>query len=258
MKIQRKPKKYIGERVSRLRKERLLTQTELARVLGLSQNRLSEIENGHGSFTAEQLLAILKKFNVPIDYFAAPGETGENDLQNALARLGAGQIGENRETLPSDRLKEVYDVAREILVSAQYPRLIPRLASVIIWGGHTAYGVLNRIRDDLKDLRLGNRFGWFLENTKDALGKISRNSLTDQQLGLYEGASHLLKIYLGPENLLPSKESPEDTLEVGDVSEKTLIDLKETRSSVSRKWRIITRIQPSDFESALRESYEQR
>ena len=39
-------------------------QSRLARLLGLSQNRLSEIERGEGSFTAEQLIVLLKTFNL--------------------------------------------------------------------------------------------------------------------------------------------------------------------------------------------------
>src|SRR5687767_6460102 len=42
----------IVEKVRRLRQENRWTQARLAHLLGFSQNRLSEIERGRGSFTA--------------------------------------------------------------------------------------------------------------------------------------------------------------------------------------------------------------
>jgi transcriptional regulator with XRE-family HTH domain len=225
-------------------------------LLGMSQNRLSEIENGQGSFSAEQFLVILKKFNVALDYFAVAGETGEADLQNALARLGADQAGETRESLPSERLANVSDVAREIMISAEYPRLIPMLASVIVWGRYADYGVLNKIHGDLKKAGLGNRFCWFLEHTREALKRIPRRSLSGQQIGIFDRALALLNAYLNPDFLSPSIAGPEDTFEVGAVSEETLSELRRNSSSISKKWRIITRIQPEDFNMALRELIE--
>jgi DNA-binding XRE family transcriptional regulator len=79
---------HISRVVRDLRKERGWTQAELAGKLGLSQSRLSEVERGDGSFTAEQFLQILRLFNVAVDRFL--GETDRSlQLQNALARLVA-------------------------------------------------------------------------------------------------------------------------------------------------------------------------
>ena len=60
----------IARKVKTLREEKRWTQAELSGRLGLSQSRLSEIERGQGSFTAEQFLTILKLFNVPVTHFA--------------------------------------------------------------------------------------------------------------------------------------------------------------------------------------------
>ena len=256
MKKKRLPRRFIAERVRRLREERLWTQAELAKLLGLSQNRLSEIENGKGSFTAEQFLTILKKFNVPLDAFAVHGETGEADLQNALARLGAEGVGEYRETLPSERLKEFSDVAREILVSGQYPRLVPRLAAVLVFGGHANYGVLTKIREDMKEINLSHRLGWLLENTSAALNRIPPESLTARQLALFVPASHLLRVYLESARFPPWRGDTEDTFDVGAASDQTRVELRKRSSTISKKWKILTRIQPGDFEAALRESRE--
>jgi transcriptional regulator with XRE-family HTH domain len=50
----KKSRAWIARNVRELRKERRWTQAELAKRLDLSQARLSEIEGGDGSFTAEQ------------------------------------------------------------------------------------------------------------------------------------------------------------------------------------------------------------
>src|SRR3954468_5445049 len=97
----------ISRKVRRLRTERGFTQAELAQMLELSQSRLSEIEHGKGSFTAEQLLIIVKLFNVPLSYFAASTVSVGDELQNSLAQLGSTNLAETTDVLPSDRLREV-------------------------------------------------------------------------------------------------------------------------------------------------------
>ena len=61
-----KTKADIARKVHDLRRGRRWTQAELARRLDLSQSRLSEVERGDGSFTAEQFLTILRLFNVSV------------------------------------------------------------------------------------------------------------------------------------------------------------------------------------------------
>src|SRR5262245_44974135 len=122
----------VAEKVRRLRRDRHWTQAELARQLRLSQSRLSEIEHGAGSFTAEQFLLILKLFNVGVSHFAGarPSER-ELGLQNALARLGAVHLQEGDDVLPSERLEDVNDVVRETLI-AGVARQITALGPVLI------------------------------------------------------------------------------------------------------------------------------
>src|SRR6266542_4569294 len=114
-------REVIASKVRSLRGERHWTQAELSKRLGLSQNRLSEIERGQGSFTAEQFLTILRLFNVSVTHFAAERKPSE-ELQNALARLGASHLQESQEVLPSDLLDEIETVVREVLFSAESPR----------------------------------------------------------------------------------------------------------------------------------------
>ena len=83
-----KTRRHIVARVRELRAERRWTQAELGEKLGLSQARLSEIERGAGSFSAEQLVEILVQFNVRLEDLVGQ-QPGDDAIQNALARLGA-------------------------------------------------------------------------------------------------------------------------------------------------------------------------
>ena len=73
-------------KVRELRTERRWTQAVLAEKLGLSPARLSEIERGGGSFTAEQFLEVLRLFNVNVDAFAGPQRV-EDELRTRLPGL---------------------------------------------------------------------------------------------------------------------------------------------------------------------------
>ena len=60
-----KTRQQIAAKVRELRRARRWTQAELAGHLQLSQNRLSDIERGDGSFTAEQFLLLSRPGKQP-------------------------------------------------------------------------------------------------------------------------------------------------------------------------------------------------
>ena len=126
-----KTRQQIAAKVRELRLARRWTQAELARQLEISQNRLSDIERGDGSFTAEQFLLLSKLFNVaPGQFVHEPSDPGLA-IQNALARLGALHVQESVHVLPSQELQEVHDVVREALLDGS-PRIITALAPVLV------------------------------------------------------------------------------------------------------------------------------
>src|SRR5580658_4096332 len=90
-----KVREKVALKVQELRKDRHGTEAQLARRLHLSQSRLSEVERGSGSFTAEQFLTILKLFNVTASEFAPEAQAQDSELQNTLARLGAFHLQES-------------------------------------------------------------------------------------------------------------------------------------------------------------------
>src|SRR3989338_3410321 len=127
-----KAQKIIAPIIKKARLGRGLSQAELAEKIGITQSRLSQIENGNGSFSAEQLITLSKFFNLPISTFDPdkPADP-EAQLRNSLARLGASQLKEQPNLLPSEKLGDVYNVICETLVGGASSRLIAALVPVI-------------------------------------------------------------------------------------------------------------------------------
>lgn len=72
----------IGGRLRRLRKERNLTQAELARQIGIQQSDLSRMEKGEYRVSLDNLVRILKALDLQIaDFFA-----GQTESQAAVQR----------------------------------------------------------------------------------------------------------------------------------------------------------------------------
>ncbi len=82
-------KKLLGAKISRLRKEKGISQMQFAEMLGLSTNALSVIETGNGFLTAETLEKILFHLDIePDELFSFGGlKTNENILKNILKNL---------------------------------------------------------------------------------------------------------------------------------------------------------------------------
>lgn len=60
--------KAIGRRIKSLRKERGLNQTEFGKMFNMSQNDITNIENGKKTISFEALLSIAECFGVSTDY----------------------------------------------------------------------------------------------------------------------------------------------------------------------------------------------
>ena len=157
------PEVSIGTRLRELRRERRWTQQRLAVLLGITQGHLSQLERGKREFTAQQLLTILKHFNVPIDYFSAEKASAGSQIQNALARQGAAHLAESADILPTEKLKRATDTIRETLVSADSSRQIAAVAPVFV--SHAGQINLTRLRNEFATLGLENRLGWAIECT---------------------------------------------------------------------------------------------
>ncbi len=251
---------YLAKKVKELRLERRWTQARLARLLEMSQNRLSEIENGQGSFSAEQLIDLVTAFNVPLDYFVKTLTTEEDRLQNVIVRLGAHHLQENPAALATDRVKDVINAVSEVIAIAKSPRLVTGLALVII--NHAEPTILNQIRYKLLDSGFVHRYGWVLANTLEAL----RSELKDKSVQLpkdllakYRKVERIIDEQLRSPRFVPGlkTESKSEFWAIDDdiTTRQTFTDVQRKSSKISQQWGIVTRIQSQDFIDALRHGF---
>lgn len=243
-------RKEIGSKVRELRKGRRWTQAELAQRLDLSQGRLSEIERGDGSFSAEHLLHIFRLFNVDPSYFASAKTQNRQDdqLWNAVARLGASHLVENDRVLPSQRLQEVHDILREALVRGGSPRLLTALAPVLV--AHANELQLRVVESQLLPLGLSHRLGWLVENTLFALRELSQRKPSPATVAQYRRATVVLSSWL--EALRPeSVPATQDVLDASIRSDKSRAFIERHRSPISARWGVVSEIGPDDFGNAI-------
>jgi transcriptional regulator with XRE-family HTH domain len=235
-------------KVRALRTARAWTQAELAAKLGISQARLSEIERGGGSFTAEQLLEVLRLFNVSIDEFAGPQDV-EDELQNALARLGALHLREVDGTLPSARVGGVRAAIRETLLGARDARLLLALAPVLLANLDAIN--LDVLHDELAQLGFPARVPWLVENVHAALfltrvapGRVAARRWHRAVAVLGEFISRHPAFAEGPPRI--------DHLDAGIRSQQALVQIQSAASDISRSWGVVSDLQPADFADAIR------
>ena len=243
----------IAQKVKTLRKSRGVSQGDLARLLQVSQSRLSEIEAGKGSFSAEQLIFMLKHFNVPLSYFeTVPVDPGDA-IQKALVHYGAGHLVENRALLPSERLEQLESVIREVLLDAGNSRWITALAPVLVRNIDQVN--LQKLHAQFRDYGLHNRLFWLLDNVAQAIRETLEESLPrKQRVDLQRTLSALeaFRAWVSPRPW-ETLEGPEDTLGPGSLAPETRNELRADSSELSRRWRILTPIQVEEFKNALRE-----
>lgn len=82
----------IGDRIRECRKEKDLTQEELAEQLSVSSNTISKIENGQQIFKIDKLSQLARVFEVTTDYLLygkAEGTYHEKTADNVIEQLMA-------------------------------------------------------------------------------------------------------------------------------------------------------------------------
>ncbi len=89
-----------GERLARLRKQKLLTQSELARRLGVTVTAVCYWEQDRSRPKAARLEALAKLLGVPVADLVADASTERSDLQSLVARMRS-QIASAAGTSPA-------------------------------------------------------------------------------------------------------------------------------------------------------------
>jgi transcriptional regulator with XRE-family HTH domain len=240
----------LGARVRELRTARRWSQIELARQLGVSQPRLSQIENGRGSLTAETFLRLLQLFNVGVDQFGVTLEAA-SPIQNALARHGATHLVET-ETLIPTALDEPIEVLWEVLRSPGSARHVTALAPVLV--ANVDRIALRELATRLNRIGRDARLGWLLESLRRAIAEAGTAQRPADQRDARRAdlaASLLLDSgILTP----PPTNAPADLLDPDIRTAKTAERVLAEASPEATRWRIATRIRTSDFSNALEEA----
>lgn len=244
---------FIGARVRELRSARRLTQARLAQELHVTQGRLSDLERGKASFTAQQFLAILRIFNVPASEFVPPSESFESDLQNAVARLGARHLFEVDHVVPSERFREVHAVVREVLADARSPRMIAGLAPVLVEHADTIN--LAKLALELNQIGLERRLYWLVENVQEALRRALGDKPPPPRARQLRRAALTLGQFLAATAVRHRKPAEMDLLDKSARSQETVRELAAEASRISKRWKVATVIQVDDFYEALRQAH---
>lgn len=250
-------RKQISGVIKTQRLKRRMTQSELAKNIGISQSRLSELENGKGSFTAEHLLIVLQLFNLTVHDFIQSKLSAKDRLQKAMVRLGATHLREDGETLPSENITHINDMVIETLLSPSSTRFVTGLAPLIV--KNNEHMNLNVIMRKLLDLGYEARLGWVIECTLESIKERLDGYLPKNVANLYRRAHiRLSQYHLDPNELLSvlNKKSVylEDFFDRDILSQKTVLQVKASRDTFAKKWHIITRITQQDFTHALIEA----
>ena len=157
----------IGAVLRSLRRSRRMTQAALAERLGLSQGRLSEVESGSASLSAEQFLEVLRFFNVGLSTFDPTARRDrEAELQRLVARYGGDHLMEREGLLVESPRAGLYELIPEVLALGR-ARLVSALAPVVV--RHIDEINLSAIAVSMAITGLWRRLAWLVENIHEAL-----------------------------------------------------------------------------------------
>ena len=93
----------VGSRLRQLRKERDLTQAELARQIGIQQSDLSRMEKGEYRVSLDNLFKILAIFDLDLADFFGDGSKTSEQVQQPLSRTDMKTLHLLRELSPEGR-----------------------------------------------------------------------------------------------------------------------------------------------------------
>jgi hypothetical protein len=112
---------------------------------------------------------------------------------------------------------------------------------------------LNKLYVQLCEAGLERRLAWLVENTVEAIHGELPDIADRRWARIYRRAEVVLGTFFDFVSAEPrSARAASDVLDVGIRSKQTLVDVTKRSSTASRRWGIVTSIQPEDFAKALR------
>lgn len=244
---------HIADVVRQLRRDRGLTLAELGRTLGLSTSRLSEIERGQGSFTAEHLLIILKTFNVGVGHFLRhSADTQQASLQNALVAAGAVHLSTNTDAVILPEHEHPMNAIIAVLTRHTAPRFITALPPVIVRS--VSVVAFPAVQHALATAGAPNRWPWLLDHTIEALRRTASPASSTAWRRDSKRACTLASHFLDTLKHAQRDAGPPPHADVIDPDLRSDVGVAAAlrqAGPIDRRWSIVSRIHPDDFLAPL-------
>lgn len=239
----------MGQTVRRLRKERRWTLAELAGRLRLSESRLSELERGKGSFSAEHLLALFGLFHVGPEAFL-PADTLRDpvvgSIQKSLSKFGAYHLlADDTFLIRSEHARPV-DVICDVLVRHPSPRFLTAIPPVLVQSSNEIS--FSAIQDAVVRAGVPHRWAWLLDRFLGALDTIDGGSVLWRRGS--QRASVLAQSFLSQLSE-PGSDATLDLLDRDVRSQATLRAALVRADEKDHKWRVLSRLTTEDFVAPL-------
>jgi transcriptional regulator with XRE-family HTH domain len=88
----------IGNRIAQLRKEKSISQTQLAHLIGASREAISKYERGEAVPSVETAKKMADAFGVTLDYLVGEGQNGSFDKKTVQRLIDLEQLPEDDKT----------------------------------------------------------------------------------------------------------------------------------------------------------------
>lgn len=245
----------ITEGLKKLRQERALSQALLARELDVSQATLSLIENGKASLSAEQLLWLIKRYQLTIEDFL-PARLAkhdpEDDLQNALERFGGSHLAIIHDKVLPPHYSRVENVVLDTISFSTSTRQWMALASVIT--RHVVQIPFGFLFQRLQDSGRETRLLWLLRCLLEAISQHLKDHLPRDKTLLYRRAHRVLETHytVFKEGFLRAGKAPwEDVLIPAATSAAGLSRLRDARDEAAKEWNVLTDLKTEHFHQEL-------
>ena len=186
----------IGSRCYELRvkykKERLLSQREFARVLGIAHSAISQIESGLKDMTIKELVAYKEKCKVSYDYLL--GEADCKEVENQKINLVTGLSEEAIEKLKVMKRSNISYISNRIISHIQFLATVNKINDLVMLKLEDGYhaivpngdfkalcdgkkGKANLVdKSIIKDLYISKSVDYMKDTIKDVVDEITNDT----------------------------------------------------------------------------------